>query len=368
MSDEAPASDAPKQEAKPIGEGGPPTAANPPGAGDAASVPDYSAVRSYLSYSLSLPERAIRSASGLVGGALHHSAELLVPQAFQDSKTYSVLVRQMLDFMVADIGRVERPASAVPQEPKVDDFVARKTVGNFIDMAGLATLHVSPLLVLALVSDIAYGSQTYLRELGVELKQQGIIDENSSIERAGDLLDAVSRASGVTAAAFDTPPLSVDGLRDTIRQTREAVSGIDPASVLPQAELDRMWAEMHAIADRDGVGMLEVSSAMTLHTLAKIGTLGKGALSSVRVAGSILDRCVLDHYRTALCDIRARGLYATLAETSQPYIEAVWRNFSTDKPTITEDLLSGKLIGQATGAVRRWLGLRGESPRGPAKP
>jgi hypothetical protein len=45
-----------------------------------------------------------------------------------------------------------------------------------------------------------------------------------------------------------------------------------------------------------------------------------------------------------------------LAESSGPYIEAVWQNFSSDRRTVTEDIVNGKLIGQAYGAVRRWLG------------
>ena len=55
--------------------------------------PGYAGVRDFLLYSLSLPERTLRSASGVVGGALRESASLLVPQAFQSSKTYEVVVR-----------------------------------------------------------------------------------------------------------------------------------------------------------------------------------------------------------------------------------------------------------------------------------
>ena len=48
---------------------------------------------------------------------------------------------------------------------EVNHYVTRKAVGNFVDMASLATLHVSPLMLLAAVSDLAYGSQVYLKEL-----------------------------------------------------------------------------------------------------------------------------------------------------------------------------------------------------------
>ncbi|KKK91303.1 hypothetical protein LCGC14_2714300, partial [marine sediment metagenome] len=45
-----------------------------------------------------------------------------------------------------------------------------------------------------------------------------------------------------------------------------------------------------------------------------------------------------------------------------PYIDAVWTNFSTDKTTITEDMLSGKLVCKAFGKVRGWFGGEKESP------
>jgi hypothetical protein len=104
------------------------------------------------------------------------------------------------------------------------------------------------------------------------------------------------------------------------------------------------------------VGLLDVSSAVTLRALEKVGTLGRGALSTVKVAGSLVDRHILDHYSKALAEVREQGLYATLSKTSEPYIEAVWQNFSSDKTTLTEDLVTGKLIGQAWTSVRRWFG------------
>jgi hypothetical protein len=317
--------------------------------------PGYRRVRDFLLYGVSLPERTLRSASGVVSGALRESASLLVPQAFRNSKTYNVFVQQMLDFMAEDIGGVERPDDP-NAPPKIENYVARKAVGNFVEMAGLATLHLSPMMVLAIVSDVAYGSQAYLKELADELKGQGVIDQQSTIDHVDDLLEAVAGASRTTAAAFDTPPLSVDGLKQTIDETREAVRSIDPTKVIPQAEVKRLWDEIHQTATSQGVNPLAVSSAMTLYSLGKIGSLGRGALSTVKAAGTLADRHIIVHYTNALHDIRQKGIYASLAETSQPYVDAVWQNFSTRKTTITEDLFSGKLVGQTWGAARRWLG------------
>lgn len=328
------------------------------GSGD----PGYGRVRDFLLYSLSLPERALRSTTGVVAGALRESASLLVPQAFQSSKTYSVMVRQMLDFLAEDVGGVQRRATGGlcgDASPPVEQFVARKAVGNFLDLAGLATLHLSPILLLAVVSDVAYGSQAYLKELADDLKRQGVIDEHSTIDHVDDLLEAVGKAAGTTSTAFDTPPLSVSGLRQTIEETRSAVRAIDPTTVIPQAEVQRLWDDIHTIAAGQGVHPLRISAAMTLYSLDTIGSLGRGALSSVKAAGALFDRHVIDHYRTALADIRDRGLYASLALTAKPYAQAVWKNFSTGQATLTEGVLSGRLISRNWQALRGWWG----SPR-----
>lgn len=317
--------------------------------------PGYARVLDFFLYGMSLPERTLRSTSGVVGGALRESASLLVPQAFQNSKSYNVMVQQMLDFMAEDIGGVEQ-SDQPDASPKVQNYVARKTVGNFIDMAGLATFHLSPLMLLAVVSDVAYGSQAYLKEVSDDLKRQGVIAEDSTIDRVDDLLEAVADATKTTATAFDTPPLSVDGLKQTVDQTRRAVASVDPARVIPQGEVKRLWDEIHETATGQGVNPFAVSSAMTIYSLQKIGAVGLGALSTVKAAGTLFDRHVIDHYVDGLNDIRRQGIYASLSQTSRPYIDAVWMNFSTEKTTITEDLLSGRLVGRAFKAARRWLG------------
>ena len=177
-------------------------------------VPSIDSVSKYLMYGLSLPERTIRSTSAIVSGAVNQSAELLVPQAFRSSKSYDVLVKQMLDFLAHDVGGVKRDS---PVQSDVEDFVARKTIGGFVDLAAMPLLHVSPLTVLAIVSDVAYGSQTYLNELTAELKQHGVIAENSTIDHAADLLAAITDTSSKAADAMGAPPLSISWTRKNNR-------------------------------------------------------------------------------------------------------------------------------------------------------
>ena len=248
-------------------------------------APEDSGLGQQVRFWLSMPERTLRSGTGVLAGALRESAALVVPRSFQDSQTYTVFVRQMLDFLAEDVGGV---AARDGQDgaAKVDNFVARKAVGNFLELASLATLHLSPLTILAVFSDVAYGSQAYLEELAAELKRQGVIDENSKVHHAGDLLAAVAEASRTTAKAFDTPPLSVEGLKQTIDEARSAASGIRPADLLPEADIRRIWEQMRELAQREDVNLLTLSGAVTIQSLSTLGTLTRGALSTVRVTGA----------------------------------------------------------------------------------
>ena len=336
--------------------------------------PGIEQVHRYLMYGLSLPERAVRSTAALVGGAINESATLLVPQAFRDSTTYSKFVQEMLDMLNKDVGGVKLPAedatagnsdetpdaaeNAVATEEvaeeDVADYVAKKTVGTFIDLAGMATFHLSPITVLAIVSDLAYGSQAYLEELAVELKKEGVIGEESTISSSAELLEVISTASSKTTANLDTPPLSVEGLRETIADTQEHLGKIDPTKVLPQAELHRLWEDMHEMANQNDTSLFEISSTLTVYSLNQVTTATKGALTTVRVTGNLLDQHLFDHYRQGLGKIERDGVYGVLAESSKPYLDALWYNFSDERPTITEDVVSGKMISRIWAWVSGW--------------
>ena len=316
--------------------------------------PGVNQVYQFMMYGISLPERALRATSAMVGGAIRESASLVVPQAFRDSRSYRMFVSQMLDFVSTDVGGVKSAGSGASTQ--VEGFVAKKAVSNFVELAGMATLHVSPLLILAVVSDLAHGSKTFLGELSVELKKQGIIDERSTIDSTADLLAAISKTSGDTASVFDLPPLNVEGLKETIQKTRDSLNSIDPTQVIPQSEITRVWEDMKSMANRQNVDLFQLSSAMTLYTLNGVGATVQGALTTVRVSGQMLDRHIISHYSAALNEINNKGIYPMLATASKPYLDAVWYNFTSDRPTVTEDLVTGRFAGRAWEGLRGWMG------------
>jgi hypothetical protein len=305
-----------------------------------------------LIYGLSLPERTARSASVIVGGFVNETAARLIPTAFRSSRSYSVFIQQALDMMVHDVGGVKNPNQdeSAAQESKL----AQKAVGGLLDVAGAATLHLSPMTVLAVFNDIAYGSGHYLKQLSEELKREGIIDSESSIDHASDLVDALRLTSSKAADAIDTPPISLDGLTETISQLREEIGKVDPTKLIPQSEVQRLWGEMEQAATQADVGLWDVSTTMTMFAMNRISLTTRGALSTITVAGNLFDEHIINHYSDALDEIGEHGLYATLSDASTPYLEAVWENFDEGRETWTEDLVTGRMFGKAWESVRGW--------------
>lgn len=307
-----------------------------------------------LIYGLSVPERTARSASAMLGGLVNESASRLIPAAFRSSRSYTVFVRQALDMMVHDVGGIENPkADETADQEEVG--LARKAVGGMLDVAGAATLHLSPMTVLAVFNDVAYGSGHFLGKLSDELKREGIIDETSSIHHVSDLIASLEKASKRAADTMDAPPINIDGITDTIRQLSNDVAGVNPTRLIPQSEIHRMWDEMEDVASRAEVGIWDVSTTMTMYAMNRVTLTSRGALSTVAVAGDLLDEHIIRHYFDALGDIRQEGLYETLAKSSAPYLQAVWMNFEADRETWTEEFLTGRLIQKAWGGVRGWF-------------
>lgn len=332
-----------------------------------------------LLYGLSLPERLVRSAVGVTAGTAIDFAEFVVPEAFRDSKSYEVTVRNSLGFLASGIGRVaDSNAPAAPDagcgaaatmttaagSPEAAEvaapsgagrMIAKKAAASFIDIAGLATLHVSPIWILAIVSDAAYGTQTYLKELAVELQKQGLIDDSSTIHRVDDLFDAVKRASGTAASSFDLPPLSLDELRTSLQQTRSALKDVDPMRLIPEAEIQRVWGEMKDVARREDVSLLGVSAAVAMQTVETIKDLSQGSLTGLFVAGQIVNRRIFGHYKTALADVRRQGIWRSVRNTYEPYVDLAWGNFTASRKTWTEQVLDPGHVTRAWNAFRGWV-------------
>jgi len=221
----------------------------------------------------------------------------------------------------------------------------------------LATLHVSPLWILAIVSDAAYGTKTYLSELAGELQAQGLIDDSSTIHRVDDLFEAIKKASGRAASNFDTPPLSLDELKTSFDQTRAALNEVDPTLLIPEAEIGRIWSDMRSLADQEKISLLGVSGAVAMQAVETIKTATQGSLAGLFVAGKIVNRNIFGHYISALGDIRKNGLWSSVRNTYGPYVDLAWGNFTSSRKTWTEQVLNPGRFAKLWAKICRLFGI-----------
>ena len=88
----------------------------------------------------------------------------------------------------------------------------------------------------------------------------------------------------------------------------------------------------------------DVSATMSIVALNKIQSFHQGTVISLEIAGNLFHEHIVTHYWDALRSIEREGLLPTLSKASEPYLEAVWHNFSMDRKTWTEQLLNGELL------------------------
>ena len=103
-------------------------------------------------YLLSLPERLLRSVLGLGAGVAREFGEVALPDAIRHSQLYQNLVDATLRYLIEQVGGVEGVYRAESNLP--DDFLARRTAGNAIELLGIVAFRASPVWILAALADV----------------------------------------------------------------------------------------------------------------------------------------------------------------------------------------------------------------------
>jgi hypothetical protein len=264
---------------------------------------------------LSLPERALRAVAAGLGGAVHETAEVVLPRFARRSRLYEATAKNLLRIVIELVGDVERAAPA--DELEAGELLRRKTAGNAMEVGSIAAFGFSPLWLLAGASDISHGARVYLEVLVAELKRAGVLAEGVEVKSMDDLLGALESASGTTARLVDLPPLELAGLRASISELRSS------ASELPTPkQLAALYAGLRRTAARERQSMLEVSSGM-----------GLAFLLSARHVGR---EHVVVPYREDWKPLREEGFAAYARRVSGPYRAAMTAHFDRKRETWTE--------------------------------
>ncbi len=301
--------------------------------------PGEAKLRTYI---YSLPERLVRSIAGLGGGVILEVGDVLLPARVRRSRLYDSLVGSTLRFLVEQVGQIEAP-SAEGAEPLPPDFLIRRTAGNVVELAGIASFRASPVWVLAALSDLAGAGRELISEIGAALIEERLLDPGREFHTVEQLLDGLERTTGRLTETVNTPPLDVAALRAEWTEIRAQAARFPPASI-PVDRLRSQWRELKETAAEQGRPVVQVASAVALAAVRELPDnvrwLSRAARVGGRRAGEVLGGGLLDHYQKSLGEIRDAGYLNYWLREFQPYWKGALAQFSSTRPTITQRLLT----------------------------
>lgn len=217
---------------------------------------------------LSLPERIVRALIAALGGAVHETAELVLPRLVRRSRLYEVTAKNLLRVAIELVGRVE--GAPTVEETPAKQIAIRKGAGNVVELGSIAAFGFSPLWLLAAASDIAHGSRVYLGALAAELKAAGVLAKDAEVRSVDELLGVLERGAGRTALLIDLPPLELAELRRSVAELRA-----EAASLPSQQELAALYAALQREARREDRTLLDVSTGVGLAFLMSARNVGR---------------------------------------------------------------------------------------------
>jgi hypothetical protein len=286
----------------------------------------------------SIPERIVRSAAAVLGGALHETGALVLPRFIRRSRLYEATAKNLLRVAIEGVGGVKtappakspvddaRPAEGAPAElPSTDhltprELAKRKGAGNVVELGSIAAFGFSPLWLLAAASDLLRGSRVYLNALVSELKRTGVLAEDAEFGSVEELLEALERGTGRTARLIDIPPLELAELRTSLEELRA------DAEALPSPdELSAAYRGLVRTAERERRPLLEVSTGV-----------GMAFVTSARHVGR---EHVVVPYREDWRPLRREGFAAYARRVAGPYARGAASHFDAERPTWTERLI-----------------------------
>jgi hypothetical protein len=295
-------------------------------------------VKTYL---LSFPERLVRSALGLGAGVAREVGEVALPDGIRRSQLYQNLVDATLRFLIEQVGGVEgvyRAEGALP-----DNFLARRTAGNAVEMLGIVAFRASPVWVLAALADLCGMGRQLIPEISDALKAQGLLEKDAQFATVDQLLDGLERTSSRLAATINTPPLDVAGLRKEWESIREDARSLPSASLPSVDTISNMWAQLKAESARQDRSVFETSSVMAVSAARAVPGGVRWLSVSARVGaahtGHIVAAALLDHYKQTLSEMQQVGYLTYAGRQFRPYVRAAVGQFSPKRPTLTQQLL-----------------------------
>ncbi len=295
-------------------------------------------------YVYSVPERFLRSLTGLGGGAAREVSEVLLPARVRRSRLYQSLVGSTLRFLIEQVGQIQGTYDA-DTESLPSDFLIRRTAGNVVELAGIASFHASPVWVLAALADVAGAGRELIGEIAEALQKEGLMPLGHKFDTVDQLLDGLERTAGRLTETVNTPPLDVASLRAEWAELRREVSSVSWVAA-PTDRLYSQWRELQQEAASQGRSVLQLSSVMALAAVRELPEKARRLSRAVKVgghrAGEVVASGLLDHYRKSLAEIHEIGYMRYWLREFRPYLDGAAQQFSTKRVSTIERLLDQK--------------------------
>ncbi len=294
-------------------------------------------MRRAVRFLASLPERLLRVVAATGGGAVHETAELVLPRLVRRSRLYEATAKNLLRITVELVGGVDRPpdALAAEVEPSPGKLAVRKGAGNVVELGSIFAFGFSPLWLLAAAADVTHGTRIYLDALVGELKLAGVVAQSAALQSVDDLLAALEGASGTSARLIDIPPLEVEALKRSLSDLRVNVEELPTP-----AELAAAYAGLLDEAEREKRSLLEVSAG-----------IGFAFFNSARKVGR---QHVLDPYSEDLRPVRDEGFARYALQSRKPLRAGGRCAISTRSGRPSRNAGSSEWDAQSCLNRRRW--------------
>jgi hypothetical protein len=308
--------------------------------------------KQFTGYLYSLPERFLRSVSGLGGGAAREVSDVILPARVRRSRLYNSLVGSTLRFLIEQVGQIEG-SYPVDAEALPSDFLVRRAAGNVVELAGIATFSASPVWVLAALADLAGAGRELIGEMAEALQKEGLLEAGREFQTVDQLLDGLQRTAGRLTETVNTPPFDVASLRAEWAELRQASSNI-PSAAMPVDRVYGQWRELQREAAAQGRSVLELSSVMALAALRELPEDVRWLSRAITICGwrtgEVVAFGLLDHYRKSLEEIRDVGYVRYWLREFRPYLNGAVQQFSTGRVSTTERLLSRRRDGKSASS------------------
>jgi len=293
-------------------------------------------------YALSLPERAVRSLSALTGGLLREASLLALPAKIREAALYRATAGVGLRFLIEQVGDVS--GIYPPKDAVARGFVYRYAAGTSVELLSIATVHLSPVWVLAALGDATRAGKTIFTEIADALKAEKLLEPDATFETMEQLLDGLERTSTHLALTVNMPPIDVAGLRHEWGELRNNLGTLPLANLPTRADIEQAWANLQKSAGELGLSVFRVSAAMGLSALSSVPAnlqwLSRSALVAARTTGMVVGGAFLDHYTAAAKELVKVGFATYWSKNSRPYLKAVIWNFLPENQTWFERFLS----------------------------